>query len=1460
MAEDQNKNIAVLATETPDPRTFLVFKTLAKFEEKLASGRVDPNKHFAAILDERLWWVRGKLIADNGKLDDFNSYYNDWELIQNSGTTIDITLKGNEWNSVNRIWEAISKKFTINAATQSIAGLQSAADKLKEDRITRTNHTISNTSTANDRTIKLTAINPTDNSDASTATTIPSATQLDAGLLNTVDKKAIDNIHASAWSHIDDTNTFTATANEVSLNYTCRSSGQESSSDSSVHSQPIGAVSSSRAGVMIAQDKIELDRVTTANFGLTGITPNEDTVTINTSRLNINTNATGNTDQTIPAATSQKAGVMTSTDKTEFDRVSTANFDVTAVTSNASTVTISATKTNITNGSAVDDTFVIPESTTTLAGTASAQDKITLTNTRTIGTETHIKDTAFTTDATKVTLNYENISSTTKDATVVAKNPELPIASNTQSGIITAAQHAKFNEHYSFTKVAGDSGTAVADIYDDTITFKGSGDATGGITTAASDTDDTVTITHKAVTRTNTTDTNANITIPSEGSTVNLPGVISSVTSSATGHVTGANTKTIPILHGATTRTNTDTTNTTTVTIPASGAEIKLKDPVTNITTSSTGHVTGVTKENITVLHGGTTRTDTDTATSTTTIPSDGTSASMTRMIKTVSSDNGHITGTISEQVSLKHGDTTRSAETSAVNTTTTTIPADGIAVNTPAVLNSVSSNTQGHVTASAKTQLPLAHAKVTHTPGTGAVVTAITTNNGHVTADTKGNLSGDVTTNNSLATTISNNVVSNAKLADMGANTIKGAVTAGDPQDLTPAQVKTMLNLSDNTSKDIADLAEKFRAFLEDAGTKDGTIDSWHEIENFLSGITDTQTLTGVIQSAIQALDSSIAAEANKYIDSITITDGKISAHTKKFISEALLTNYTKGTSTATVTASDSVNSAIAKLENQIDAAKSTASSNYVTALGTSGNYLTWTKNGGVNNITVPYATNADTVDGFHETAFMRSFWTNNPGWDMNDYTNTRPFISFTYSTNAPFTGAFADINANGYGFFLGTTYNSDGALYYRRHGRDSDGGIGNWQQLARITDNVASASKLATPHTLWGQSFDGTANVSGNMTGVGTISASGSITGSSFIKSGGTSTQFLKADGSIDSNTYLSTKGGTLDNLSFISWKDSGHYNTEFSDYPYTTGGLVWNGVSDWIRLYAKEEKTDDLRLVLHFGDNGDESLDIVSNIYTNGQSVGEKTTARILGTGEFQGQKFVKLGGTSDQLLKADGDVQKLSDLATVAQITELAGQIYYFHASAGISIRDSANVNAVSIIEKGVNTTLTINGSSSFMTGGAKETVIVNRTSGDTQVARGTTSASGTVTINDTTTFLVTATFNYNVTKTASATVNAYYPIYSLHSTASTLTESDIISGTKYVKASPAGSYTMNVSKNGSYFWICVPSTMTINKVTLSGFDVPMTVVNSNFAVSGKGTYKLYRSTSSNDAGTHTLVVS
>ncbi len=66
--------------------------------------------------------------------------------------------------------------------------------------------------------------------------------------------------------------------------------------------------------------------------------------------------------------------------------------------------------------------------------------------------------------------------------------------------------------------------------------------------------------------------------------------------------------------------------------------------------------------------------------------------------------------------------------------------------------------------------------------------------------------LTGDVTTTaGALAATVANNAVSNAKLADVPTQTFKGRTTAatGDPEDLTVAQAKTLLNLTGTNSGD---------------------------------------------------------------------------------------------------------------------------------------------------------------------------------------------------------------------------------------------------------------------------------------------------------------------------------------------------------------------------------------------------------------------------------------------------------------------------------------------------------------------------------------------------------------------------------------------------------------------------------------------------------------------------------
>ncbi len=55
----------------------------------------------------------------------------------------------------------------------------------------------------------------------------------------------------------------------------------------------------------------------------------------------------------------------------------------------------------------------------------------------------------------------------------------------------------------------------------------------------------------------------------------------------------------------------------------------------------------------------------------------------------------------------------------------------------------------------------------------------------------------------------------------------------------------------------DLSRFVAKVNAFLEDADASDATINRWKEIESFLTGITDTETLTGLLAENLQSAKS---------------------------------------------------------------------------------------------------------------------------------------------------------------------------------------------------------------------------------------------------------------------------------------------------------------------------------------------------------------------------------------------------------------------------------------------------------------------------------------------------------------------------------------------------------------------------------------------------------------------------
>lgn len=111
----------------------------------------------------------------------------------------------------------------------------------------------------------------------------------------------------------------------------------------------------------------------------------------------------------------------------------------------------------------------------------------------------------------------------------------------------------------------------------------------------------------------------------------------------------------------------------------------------------------------------------------------------------------------------------------------------------------------------------------------------------------------------------------------------------------------------------------------------------------------------------------------------------------------------------------------------------------------------------------------------------------------------------------------------------------------------------------------------------------------------------------------------------------------------------------------------------------------------------------------------------------------------------------------------------------------------------------------------------------------------------------------------LTVTGSASVNMVLPMYFGFAANTDISGMNITTlGKQSIKTSPSGTYTLTNSTEGHYMWLCVPSNMTINRVTLNGFDVPMEEPESGTTTLGE--YKCYRSSNALQAQSFTIVVS
>ena len=134
-----------------------------------------------------------------------------------------------------------------------------------------------------------------------------------------------------------------------------------------------------------------------------------------------------------------------------------------------------------------------------------------------------------------------------------------------------------------------------------------------------------------------------------------------------------------------------------------------------------------------------------------------------------------------------------------------------------------------------------------------------------------------------------------------------------------------------------------------------------------------------------------------------------------------------------------------------------------------------------------------ADLLDGHHAASFLRTFNLVGSGTTNANSVDTNA-VSHQYQwSNTP---------TNYISSLLDLSYSPDwrtqifvihqGSTDIRVRSRYNGTTWGSWRALAFTDSNVASASKLQTSRTLWGQSFNGTGNVSGAISSTGNITPS--------------------------------------------------------------------------------------------------------------------------------------------------------------------------------------------------------------------------------------------------------------------------------------------------------------------------------------------------------------------------------
>ena len=324
--------------------------------------------------------------------------------------------------------------------------------------------------------------------------------------------------------------------------------------------------------------------------------------------------------------------------------------------------------------------------------------------------------------------------------------------------------------------------------------------------------------------------------------------------------------------------------------------------------------------------------------------------------------------------------------------------------------------------------------------------------------------------------------------------------------------------------------------------------------------------------------------------------------------------------------------------------------------------------------------AGNSDTVDGIHANGLLTALSNSDKGISITVGGTTKSVsnISVNYASSAGNANTLDGYHVNGsnvapYGHI--PTIGSDGVMevgkYIDFHNDNSGkhdfstrllttGNYGNLVNLpsssgtlALISNNVASATKLQTPRTIWGQSFDGTGNVNGTI----------------YINNSNSSNGAIRLNNDISANARISA----IDDQVI-----------------FNTGNAIRFGETAWDWNKWAGLKYNHSKNTIYLG--------IADGSVFNANSAQSNGTLKFPGITTITPDAAARIGGSGGDLYLGNGNN---ANWVKVQDICSQAGSTYWQISQSGNASFKSLNVNnAISCGSITINGDTRINGSTTI----------------------------------------------------------------------------------------------------------------------------------------------------------------